>query len=132
MHIPFLYCGKQTATSLLCIFIFVDKSQQAPFCVWLCFVDSFQVHIYCWRFFFYFSSTSTSNYTRYGDWLCHVAGISKSAFFIIRSLPWLTRLLFLFLGNETVLFWIQCELFTQRGLLSNQKNARNPNVNTVY
>ena len=31
--------------------------------------------------------------------------------------------LFRFLRNETALFWIRCELFTQWGLLSNQTNA---------
>ena len=40
--------------------------------------------------------------------------------------------LFRFLRNETVLFWIRCELFAQWGLLSNQENARNQNVNTLY
>ena len=42
------------------------------------------------------------------------------------------KFLFRFLRNETVLFWIRCELFTQWGLLSNEKSARNHNVNTFY
>ncbi len=40
------------------------------------------------------------------------------------------RFLFRFLRNETVLLLLRCELFTQWGLLSNQKNAGYHNVNT--
>ena len=40
---------------------------------------------------------------------------------------------FFFVSSESKwnCFWIRCELFAQWGLLSNEKSARNHNVNTV-
>ena len=41
------------------------------------------------------------------------------------------RFLLRFLRNKKVLFWVRCELFAQWSLISNEKNTRNHNVNTV-